>query len=113
MIISSIRGMIAHQVGFADEPRSADVTDSVLRKTLPMLDELAWFQRYPVRLLAALTTVACWVRHGTTLDKLDPVRRGKFLQTAGRLPGFDLLIKLLGSIALLHYFDAVREQTEA
>lgn len=113
MVVSSIRGLIAHQIEFSDAGKSAEMVDRVLASTLQMLAELAWFQRYPVLLLAATTTLVCRIRHGTTLDKLDAELRKKFIARAGNLPVYDLLVKLLGSIALLHYFDAVEDRHKA
>ncbi|HJP39522.1 MAG TPA: hypothetical protein QF499_10425 [Gammaproteobacteria bacterium] len=102
---SSVRGIILNQTNFS----LANVPDADIEQdyhnVFSALDELAWFHRIPVLILATATTIFCVARHQKKLDKLDQVKREQFISGASKLPFWGLFNKLISSIALLHYFD--------
>jgi len=102
---SSVRGVILNQTqfSFSNEPET-DI-EPVFNEVFSMLNDLAWFHRVPVLMLATATTIFCVIRHWKCLDSLDQRKRQRFIDTAERFPLWGLFRKLVSSIALLHYFD--------
>jgi hypothetical protein len=102
---SSVRGIILSQTQFSYSNAPEDEFERVSIEVFSMLDDLAWFHRVPVVILAAITTIFCVIRHWKCLDSLDQNKRQKFIDAASTVPLWSLLHKLIGSISLLHYFD--------
>jgi len=102
---SSIRGIIVDRIRFSFSKKPGTDAEQIFDRVFTILDELAWFHRVPVLMLASATTIFCFVRHGKGLDKLDPDIRQNLIGSASRLPFWRLFHKLIGSITLLNYFD--------
>ena len=97
---SSVRGLILNQTDFSADGHTRADQRQVMSATFAMLQQLAWFHRWPVIILATLTTLLCWLRFARPLDRVPTDARRRFIARIGRVPPWDLLIKLVGSIAL-------------
>ena len=102
---SSIRGIILNQIQFSFSNETNAEAERIYYEVFTILNDIAWFHRIPVQILAATTTIFCVIRYGTYLDDLDQVKRQHFIENASNFPLWSLLEKLICSITLLHYFD--------
>jgi hypothetical protein len=103
---SSIRGVVLGRVEFDTSSSFRADTEETFGRVMATLDDLAWFHRVPVLLLATVTTILCCCRYGKTLDELGQEKRQRFVRGAMKLPLWNLFYRLIGSAALLNYFGA-------
>jgi|GEM_PF-5606302 len=102
---SSVRGIILSQIQFSFQAEPDLDLERVSSQVFSMLDNLAWFHRFPVVTIASVTTIFCVIRYRKSLDALSQKKRQQFIDNAGKLPFWGLFHKLISSITLLHYFD--------
>ncbi len=102
---SSVRGVILEQIQFSFSTEPSADAKRIFHEVFAVFDEIAWFHRVPVLILAAATTICCVIRYGRTLEDLDRVKRQRFIDAASKFPLWALFHKLVSSITLLHYFD--------
>ena len=102
---SSVRGLILSQIDFPGAGLPVNDSDRVITSSFEMLEQMAWFHRWPVVFLAATITLLSVIRFGKTLDRVAEEQRSRFIFQISRIPLCDLLTKLVGSIALLHRLD--------
>ena len=82
---SSVCGVILNQIQFSFSGATDDDAERIYSEVFAALEELAWFHRVPVLMLATMTTIVCVIRYWKKLDELEPEKRQRFIDQASKV----------------------------
>lgn len=92
--------------------KDSNTVESILQYILGVITALPWFFRFPVVILAYTIGLICLVTTGHRLDLLSAEKRSSFLRRVQCIPFFDMLNKLVRSMAFLKLFDILPMTTD-
>ena len=72
-----------------------------------VITNLPWYFRVPVIALASITGLLCILTTGSRLALLSSEKRSSFLRRVRAVPFFDMLNKLVRSMAFMKLFDSI------
>lgn len=81
-------------------------TNEIAESVCAAIEELPWFYRRPIKLLAFSAAILSAVLVMRNLDTARPRSRGRVFAILRYVPGFGLLRKYVRALALLALFDA-------
>jgi hypothetical protein len=112
---NTLAGMALYNVESLESymPReSGDMELSLKRYVCSAVERLPWYFSVPVKSLGWMIGLLCLVFMRGRLLTLNPDGRAAFLAKAQYLPFFELLNKLIRTLAFLKIFDSVSERQE-
>lgn len=84
---------------------NSNTIESIFQFVSNVITNLPWYFRLPVRVLAILIGLLCLIVTGHALNLLSSDKRSSFIQRIRFIPFFDMLNKLVRSMAFLKLFD--------
>lgn len=104
LILGNIETLKHYQ---AMKDMNPDAVDNILQYVSGVVAALPWYFRFPVLILANVTALLCLIATGHRLDLLSSEKRSLFLRRVRFVPLFDMLNKLVRSMAFLKLFDVI------
>ena len=98
--------VIAELHGIAVADAAPDCSDDIAESVCFAIDELPWFYRRPIKMLAFFAAVVSTILVMSNLDATDTGSRTRVLAVLKYTPGFALFRKYVRALALLALFDA-------
>ncbi len=83
------------------------IVEDILQYVSGVILTLPWYFRFPVIIMANLIGLLCLITTGYRLNLLSAEKRSSFLRRVDFIPFFDMLNKLVRSMAFLKLFDSL------
>ncbi len=77
-----------------------------------VITNFPWYFFIPIKILANIIGLLCLITTGHKLDLLSPEKRSDFLRRVKSIPFFDMLNRLVRSMAFLKLFDSFPLSTD-
>ena len=87
--------------------KNKNTVENIFQFITGVITNFPWYFYEPVKILAIIIGVLCLITTGHKLDLLSPEKRSGFLQRVKFIPFFDMLNKLVRSMAFLKLFDSL------
>ena len=84
---------------------SSNTVELIFQFISHVIDNLPWYFRIPIRILAIIIGLLCLIATGSRLNLLSPEKRSSFLRRIQFIPLLGMLNKLVRSMAFLKLFD--------
>lgn len=84
-----------------------NTVENIFQFITGVISNFPWYFYVPVKILANLIGLLCLMTMGRKLDLLSPDKRSGFLRRVKFIPFFNMLNKLVRSMAFLKLFDSL------
>jgi hypothetical protein len=85
--------------------KNSKTVESIFQFVSDVITNLAWYFRFPIRILASIIGLLCLIATGHKLNLLSSEKRSSFLRRVQIIPFFGMLNKLVRSMAFMKLFD--------
>lgn len=96
---------LSHYQSFKGDRSKA--VESISQFISNVIITLPWYFHWPIRVIAIMIGLLCLATTGHKLNVLPSKKRSSFLRRAQAIPFFDMLNKLVRSLAFLKLFDCL------
>lgn len=90
-----------------------ETLENILQFVIDVVTNLPWYFHLPVRIFTNMVGLICLITTGSKLDMLTPEKRSSFLRLVKSIPLYNMVNKLIRSVAFLKLFDDLPLSTDS